>query len=64
MLALLQKELPEATVFVNSILPATDPAFEQSEKWRNIPDWNKDIKKHCEQEKTPYICLLYTSRCV
>lgn len=58
MLALLQKELPEATVFVNSILPATDPAFEQSEKWRNIPDWNKDIKEHCEEEKTPYIDII------
>lgn len=55
MLALLHKKLPDATVFVNSTIPAIDPAFKQSEKWRDIPDWNKDVKTHCEEEKIPYI---------
>ena len=55
MLALLHEELPDATVFVNSTIPAIDPAFEKSEKWRDIPDWNKDVKAHCKEEKIPYI---------
>ena len=54
-IALLHTELPDATVFVNSIIPAIDPAFEKSEKWRDIPDWNEDVKEHCEEEKIPYI---------
>lgn len=43
------------TVFVNSIIPAIDPAFERSEKWRKIPDWNVSIKQHCEEQGIPYI---------
>lgn len=52
---LLLDSIPNATVFVNSIIPAVDPAFEKSEKWRDIPDWNTDIKTHCEEESIPYI---------
>lgn len=52
---LLLDSIPNATVFVNSIIPAVDPAFEKSEKWRNIPDWNTAIKAHCEEESVPYI---------
>lgn len=54
-LAQLNKELPDATVFVNSTIPAIDPAFERSKKWKNIPDWNAEIKAHCEDEQIPYI---------
>lgn len=51
----LQEALPNSTVYVNSIIPATDPAFDRSEKWRDIPDWNDAIRKHCEEKDIPYI---------
>ena len=51
----LKEQCPNATVYVSSILPAHDPAFERSEKWRNIPDWNVTIKAYCEQNSIPYI---------
>lgn len=43
----LQTILPEATIVVSSILPAKDPAFEQSENWRALPDWNVALKNAC-----------------
>lgn len=51
----LQKNLPDAVVYVNSTIPATDPAFERSSKWRDIPEWNQDIKQHCTENGIPYI---------
>lgn len=54
-LADLQEALPNTVIYVNSIIPATDPAFESSEKWRNIPDWNDAIRQHCEENEIPYI---------
>ncbi len=49
MIQKLQEALPDATVYVNSIIPATDPAFQKSEKWREIPDWNEQLKAHFEE---------------
>lgn len=50
------KELcPRATVYVNSIMPAHDPAFERSDRWRDIPAWNVAIKAHCEASGIPYV---------
>lgn len=54
-IANLQKALPNTTIYVNSIIPATDPAFDRSEKWRDIPDWNDAIRQHCEEASIPYI---------
>ena len=54
-IANLQEALPNTTIYVNSIIPATDPAFERSEKWRDIPDWNDAIRRHCEDNDIPYI---------
>lgn len=51
----IKSELPDATVYVNSIFPAQDPAFEQAEKWREIPDFNEVIKPYCEEKGYPYI---------
>lgn len=56
----LQEELPDAVIYVNSIIPAIDPAFERSEKWRDIPDWNQEIKVHCEEKNIPYIDITDT----
>lgn len=54
-LADLQEALPNTVIYVNSIIPATDPAFDRSEKWRDIPDWNDAIRRHCEESEIPYI---------
>ena len=51
----IRTELPDAQVFVNSIFPAQDPAFEQSEEWRKIPEYNEVIKAYCEENGYPYI---------
>lgn len=45
----LQEKLPEATVVVSSILPAIDPAFELSSKWRRIPEFSAAVGKACEE---------------
>ncbi len=51
----IKTELPNAEVFVNSIFPARDPAFEQSEEWRKIPEYNEVIQAYCEEKGYPYI---------
>lgn len=55
MLEQLHSALPDSVIYVNSIIPATDPAFARSEKWRAIPDWNAKIKQHCQDNNVPYI---------
>lgn len=45
----LQEKLPDATVVVSSILPAVDPAFELSSKWRRIPEFSAAVGKACEE---------------
>ena len=44
----MQAALPDATIVVSSILPARDPAFQRSEKWRNIPQWSAALEKACK----------------
>lgn len=46
--ALIREALPEATVVVSSILPAKDPAFNTSSRWRWIPDWNVVLEQTCK----------------
>lgn len=45
----IQEKLPNAAIVVSSILPARDPAFKQSAKWRNIPEWSEALEKACEE---------------
>ena len=45
----IRERLPDATVVVSSILPAKDPAFERSAKWRNIPEWSKALEAACKE---------------
>lgn len=52
---LIRESVPGIEVYVNSTIPATDPAFERSEKWRSIPEWNEAIKAHCEEKDISYI---------
>ena len=51
----LKEAMPNTTIYKNSIIPAIDPAFERSEKWRDIPEWNDAIRQHCEDNNIPYI---------
>lgn len=51
----LHKELPNTTVYISSILPARDPAFERSKLWRQIPDFNVAIKAFCAEKEYPYV---------
>ena len=46
----LKELLPGVTIVVSSILPAQDPAFEQSTAWYDIPEWNLALKSACEEE--------------
>lgn len=52
---LLMKELPDTHIYINSIFPAKDPAFEKSELWRNIPEYNNALKAWCEEKGYSYI---------
>ena len=45
----IQAALPDATIVVSSILPARDPAFERSSKWRNIPQWSAALEAACKE---------------
>lgn len=45
----IQSRLPNAVIVVSSILPARDPAFERSAKWRNIPDWSDALEQACKE---------------
>lgn len=44
----LQSQLPEATVFISSILPARDPAFDTASIWREIPTFSAAVRDMCE----------------
>lgn len=48
-IAEIQEKLPDATIVVSSILPAKDPAFQRSSKWRNIPEWSAALEQACKR---------------
>ena len=41
--------VPHAKVVVSSIFPATDPAFDLSSKWREIPDYSAAVGAACQE---------------
>lgn len=45
----LQELFPDAKIVVCSMLPAKDPAFNRSSRWRWIPDWDVVLEATCEQ---------------
>lgn len=45
----IKEKLPDATIVVSSILPARDPAFQKSAKWRNIPEWSAALEQACKE---------------
>ena len=42
-------------VYVNSILPARDPAFNTSAKWYEIPDYSNAVKEMCEENGFSFV---------
>ena len=50
-----KKELPGVTFYVNSILPATDPAFDLMSEWRRIPDFSQAVKAMCKEKGIPFV---------
>lgn len=51
----LQAEFPNCTVYVNSILPARDPAFATAEKWHEIPEYSAAVEKMCQENGIPFV---------
>lgn len=51
----LSKELPDTHVYINSIFPAKEPAFDKESSWTRIPEYNEAIKKWCEEKDYSYI---------
>lgn len=43
----LRAELPDVTVFVNSILLAYEPAYSNSSSWYDIPEYNSALSQMC-----------------
>lgn len=54
-LQLLAKEFPDAAVYISSIIPAIDPAFDRGPAWRQIPDYNASVKAYCAENHVPYV---------
>lgn len=44
----IQSQLPDANIFISSILPARDPAFQQSTAWYDIPKYSQAVSKMCD----------------
>lgn len=51
----LKKSFPEAEIYVNSILPATDDAIEQHPLWGDLPEYSEAVRQMCEQKKICFI---------
>ena len=51
----LRKELPEARIFVNSIIPATDEAVAGVSIWGKIPEYSEAVRKVCQEKEIPFI---------
>lgn len=62
----IQKQLPDAKIFVSSILPARDPAFNTSTAWYDIPEYSTAVGEMCQETGCYYvdntdICNKYAS---
>ena len=51
----LRKEFPDAQIYVNSIIPATDEAVEGVSIWGKIPEYSDALKKMCAEKGIPFI---------
>ncbi len=55
-LAQLHASLPQATVYISSILPARDPAFDTEPLWREIPSFSAAVGQMCQA--LDYCCFV------
>lgn len=51
----LKEAVPGVTVYVSSILPARDPAFERASSWREIPDYSAAVGAMCSENGIPFV---------
>ena len=51
----LHKEFPDAQIYVNSIIPATDEAVEGVSIWGKIPEYSDALKNMCAEKGIPFI---------
>ncbi len=56
------KELaPDVKLYILAVFPVIDPAFETSQLWYGIPEWNEAVKAKCEEWGINFIDLSYMS---
>ncbi len=60
MRAQFQELFPEATIYINSIIPTTAAAIEKQPLYEGIPSWNESVKAYCEENDVPYIDITDT----
>ena len=53
--ATLKEEVPGAKIIVSSILPARDPAFDISSRWREIPTYSDMLQDACEENDILFV---------
>ena len=53
--ATLKEEVPGARIIVSSILPARDPAFDISSRWREIPTYSDMLQAACEENDILFV---------
>lgn len=44
----IEDQLSDANIYISSILPARDPAFQQSSAWYNIPEYSQAVSDMCD----------------
>ena len=53
--ATLKEAVPGARIIVSSILPARDPAFDISSRWREIPTYSDMLQAACEENDILFV---------
>ena len=51
----LKKKLPDTTIYINSILPATGEGLASDSVYSQIDEYNSQLKSMCEKNDWPYI---------
>lgn len=51
----IQTQLPDVKIFISSILPARDPAFNTSSAWYNIPEYSAAVQEMCDDVGCYYV---------
>lgn len=46
----LHQKLPNTSIFVNSIIPAQQPAIDTTPAWGNIPEWSKAVHEMAQEK--------------